>query len=331
MQAQLSSAVAFLSRPPMLIAQQGTVQSIPNNANTPVTMDTPVYDNYGGLSNFSDLSAYTVAPGADGIYLITGGATLSTATTTQSVASLYIINGTTIVWGDTFTSSAGATYERPMSFDLVALNAGDVIRLHAFQNTGGAINTAVNVSGFPFLQLRWVATLSGTAGLAPPNPRTWSLGDVATPAMFNTEIRNAVRFLSYVPYCRAAQTTLQSVPNSTLTAITGFTDYNDNYSAFASDTWTCPVSGTYLVMAKVGVNTAANLQIALEAVISSTPANYYGDSVLGAGNTHASIVKTLRLTAGDTIKPACVQASGGANNTITGNSSTRFCALWMSA
>jgi hypothetical protein len=330
MQSQLSNAVRFLAAPPMVLAEQQSAQSIPNSAYTGVTLDTPIYDNYQGFNNPADLAVYQVASGAAGIYLLTGRVALATSSTTAFLGALYSVNGTNIGHGDGVTSQPGISYLTPTVYDLVRLNASDIVRLATYQSTGAAINTFIGLS-CPSLTLRWVATQAGTAGLSPPNPRTWALNDASTALMFNTEIRDAVRFLSYPPYCRAVQGTIQSIPNNTFTTFTNIAPGLDNYSAWSGSTWTCPVSGTYLCTAAAGIG-SANVQMGLKTVISSVSNTYFGTSLQGpAGNGHAGMAKTLRLSAGDTIQPGLTQNSGAAANTVVAIASTRFCALWMSA
>jgi len=73
--------------------------------------------------------------------------------------------------------------------ELIDLAAGDYIETWAYQNSGGAINTAGTTEGDCWAALSLVATGTTTATLWTP-PRTWADGDVLSPAMLNTHLRD---------------------------------------------------------------------------------------------------------------------------------------------
>jgi hypothetical protein len=106
----------------------------------------------------------------------------------------------------------------------------------------------------------------------------------------------------------------------------------DNYSAYntGTDTWTAPVSGTYLIIAQVGWSNAgaASYIAEIQAVVSSVTTLYRLAAALGQANTTTVGFKHLRMTAGDTVQLFGRQNSGGNLNTVA--SETRMSILWRS-
>jgi hypothetical protein len=338
---QLSEAVSFLTFPPAFSGQQlSTGGNIPSGADTDVVLETQLWDSYNAFGDVN-FKKYTVPAGCGGVWLAIGGVPFNAGSTTSNFQALLDVNSGTFTTGSKFPSAASATC-CPLVADLLFLNAGDTVALAGFQNTGGTVNLVNAGNRHPFLNLSWAATTTGTAGLAPPSPRTWAANDLCastgsggTTGNFNTEIRNAVRFLSFVPFCRVVQGSAQSgIATGTDTLMTGFTPAagQDNYSAYSSGTtWTAPVAGTYLIGAQVGWSNSSNASYytQIKAVVSSVTTTYVMGSGQGQANTAFTGLMHLRMTAGDTIQLFGRQNSGGNLSTVAAD--TRMFILWRSA
>lgn len=130
----------FLLNPPIAQITQGSVQSIPNSAVTPVTFDSTVNDSYGGHSNITNNSRYTAQ--VTGWYLVIGVAAFATNGTGVRVARL-LKNGSSVVYFDVWAQAvtAASTPTATATAGILQLNAGDYVELGAYQTSGGALTT----------------------------------------------------------------------------------------------------------------------------------------------------------------------------------------------
>lgn len=338
MNTELANAVTFLTAPPAFAGRQLTsAQSIPNNADTNVALETILYDNYSGF-NDNTFKKWTVPAGCAGVYLALGGVAFNAGSTTSNFIAKLNVNNGTFYTGSAFPSAASSTCA-PIVADLLILNDGDTVAIAGNQNTGVSQNVVNTNSRAPYLNLCWVSKQAGTSGITPVSPRTWAANDLCTSTgaggNFNNEIRNAVRFLAFPPFCRvgqsSAQTGIGSGADVHITGLgpgTGF----DNYSAYntGTDIWTCPVTGTYLIGAQVAWSAGAGASYAtmIKATVSSVATTYHLASGLGQANTTFVGARQLRMTAGDTVQLFGRQNSGGGLNTVAAN--TRMWLLWRS-
>jgi hypothetical protein len=320
---QLSQAIAYLVSPPAFIGQQATTQSISGGVNTNVVLDKPVFDNYLSQNDVGFIK-YNTPAGCGGIWLANGVVAYG-GTSGANFDAFLNVNGSPVS-GFAYPNRSSI---QPAVTDLISMTPGQYVCLMAL--AGVNVSTATGANNFSYLNLRWVANASGTAGLTPPNPATWTPGQLCTATNFNTEIYNAVSFLSYVPYFRAAQTASQAVATSSNTAMTSMAATLDNYGSFASNTWTCQVAGTYLVGHQTGFTASAGAAYAASLItkIGGTNATYWTGATAGNTSTIVGGTKTFRFGAGDTVKLAGWQNSGGNLNTQGAN--TRFFTLWLSS
>ncbi|TVZ01280.1 hypothetical protein EAS64_33925 [Trebonia kvetii] len=283
---------------------------------------------------------------------------------TPSGGSAQVISGERV--------QANATRVEPGCADLIAVSAGDTLQLAGFHTTGSAVNTwvstpatpavAYNDFASPLFTTRWVAMASATSAqngvvnvpvpyqwtsadealytrqavqLALPNPITWSSLEEATAARFNTDIRNSVLFLSNVPVMRVqANGSPGSIASGGAGKITGLQSTIDNWGAWSAttNTWTCPLSGLYLVYGQVGwpaQGAAFSTAAQVNANLSGSSVSYQGANAYST--TPAAIVfKQMRFTAGDTMQLYGYQNSGSSivPSILT---NTRLFTLWMSA
>lgn len=140
----LRDALNFLLNPPMAVVYQNTVQSIPNNAFTPVTFDLSLTDTYSGHSNSTNNSRYTGQ--VPGWYDLDGAFSLA-ANGTGVRDGAWAKNGAAITTpgaGTTVAGNAGWTATQAMPGLQVFLNgAGDYVELWVIQTAGAALNTNI--------------------------------------------------------------------------------------------------------------------------------------------------------------------------------------------
>jgi hypothetical protein len=275
----------------------------------------------------------------------------------------------TVISGERIQSNG--TRVEPDCADLISANAGDTFQICGFHTTGTSVNTWVSTSSTPavayndfaspLMTARWVASSSNVPGgvihvavpagwvndftaiaqtvnltLTAPNPGTWTSLQEATGAQFNSDIRNSVLFLSHVPACRTwANGTIGSIASGgSGSAVTGMQATIDNWSAFnpATNTWTAPISGSYLLYGQVGFPTQASAFTAsayLFCTISGSTFTYNGANAFSA-TPAGTVMKQLRRTAGDKVQLFGFQNFGSAL-TPSSQTNTRFFALWQSA
>lgn len=355
--AQLSAPMSFLMRKPMFQgAQQQAVQSVSPNTWTGITLDTEIYDPWSMHNDSSDTSRIIIPYGCDGIYLVQGCIPfLPTATGAYVYSAGIMHNGTVTAAGDKLAYESGQIQSG--AADLVVCAQGDYLQLGGWCTYTSAVDTNINVGSAgtvqylnyatPLMTGRWVAasgqslpggTFSGgayngiTVGI--PDPATWAANEEATANLFNSNIRNSVLFLANVPVFRATMTgTPAEIPSGTNTQVTGLVETIDNWGAFnaSTSTWTCPLSGAYLVIGSAGFNsesTAFTQSSSAHCVQSGTTNNYSGSGGYAVWNTE-QVMRTLRFTAGDTMQLYTYQNSGS-SLTLNGAADNRLCALWVS-
>lgn len=158
--AQLMAAVNFLMAPPRAELRQATLQSIPNNTWTAITLDTEDADytpdgannQHDNVTNNSRFTA--VYPGR---YAVGGGSALvANATARRGVR--YAVNGTAVQAQEALIAATAANgISVPARMKTVFLNIGDYLEIQAFQESGGALNTAPGTGG-PHMTVIWVAS-----------------------------------------------------------------------------------------------------------------------------------------------------------------------------
>jgi hypothetical protein len=155
-------------------------------------------------------------------------------------------------------------------------------------------------------------------------------------AFLNQQCRDIIRFLAYPPLVRAVPQTTQSIPSQTFpsaTQITGFASTIDTFSGFASNAYTVPVSGVYLVYGQVYWAGSTSAFACGTGVSISGGTIQWGTLFRYNGGTARTLCSTfrrhMRLTAGQTITLFGTQNVGSAMNTVlvTGNSS-KLIAVW---
>lgn len=153
----------------------------------------------------------------------------------------------------------------------------------------------------------------------------------------NQQVRDVCNLLAFPPAARAASNTTQSLNSQTFPAGTQITTLGSNnidtYSAFSSNTYTCPVAGLYLVYGQVyvagsaaGFNLAAGVQVNAGTIQWGVRNASVGTSAV---TTCATFRQHIRLNVGDTVKLYGTQDSGSAMNTTSSSPAfSKLIVLW---
>jgi len=151
----ITDSINFLTNPPNFVGTQSVAQSIPNATWTAITLDTAQTDPYSGHSNVTNSSRYTCQSAAPGWYTVCGVIAYSPNSTGFRTARLQI-NGTGIS-GMTSYGPNNGTAEAIIITSVrdIFLNIGDYVEVAGYQNSGGALNTAVSPSPASGLWLRF--------------------------------------------------------------------------------------------------------------------------------------------------------------------------------
>lgn len=364
LRADVSGAVQLLAQPPMLLAQQGNAQTIPNSNETGMALDTEVYDNYNGHSLASGSSTSSYFGMLPGWYLAQAAAPLdyTAGAGTMGVSVAANIGGAGgVVFGGERVPNSSATPQRafPVAAKLVEMtNTGtyggatnDFLFASVFQDSGASQPLYPGTNRFPYVTVQWVGASSGTTGLPVP-PLAVSPSPI-TSAYLNANVRDTINFLLYPPLLEyqynagtqslASQSTLPAVG----TTLPLGSKIVDNYSAYNSSTftWTAPVAGVYWCYNVAAMAGAATI-LALASGLTVTSSNYNsGSPVTLWGGTRTAFAGTriqavacrrrIRLNAGDTVSPAGWQHdSAAAAATVAGNSNewqSRLIIVWRNA
>jgi hypothetical protein len=122
------------------LLRQTVAQSLTSNTWAALTFDVEDLDNDGGHSTVTNTSRYTAQTAgwlrAEGLVCITAGG--------SQRGARWAVNGTPINAGQVqLNAPAAGSADIPACGRLIFLNVGDYIELQGFQNSGGALNTAV--------------------------------------------------------------------------------------------------------------------------------------------------------------------------------------------
>ena len=158
-------------------------------------------------------------------------------------------------------------------------------------------------------------------------------------AFLNQQCRDIVNFLSYPPMLRASTSATQSIASGTFPTgvqVTQLSANLDNFSGFASNTYTVPVSGVYFVYGQVyyagsTAATAFGAGISVNGGTVTWGTMFRSDTTSGAQSLCATVRRHLRLTAGQTITLEAFQNSGSSVSTVAVTSNhSLLLAVWRS-
>jgi len=327
LRADVSDAVAFLSYKPLFAAQDTNGGAVSGTGTLGVA--TELYDNWNGHNGSAIDQYYCQLPG---YYLARSVIPFLYSSATQALfcgGFSAVNNGAAVAntWGG--RNLAGSTRNAvAITCDLIPQTitgaiggSGDYIQFNLFAGASTTLQTAS--TQLPAVCLRWVSALTGTQPLpVPANPAWVSPPSYVTSAFLNANIRDTIRFLLYPPVGKAIYTagssTLpsQAFPAGTVVPLT--TAVVDNYGAFttgASAAYTAPVAGNYFCYGQFALAANANSTGYCAGLSVAGGTTQWGDSVFKVSDTvggGATVMKRLRLTAGQTVQLVACQGSGGA-------------------
>lgn len=149
----VSAVLNFLLAKPTFLGLQTVAQSIANNSDVAINFDTESVDSAGGHSTVTNTSRYTAVYA--GWYVVGGGISYSGNATGVRLTN-WGVNGSTLAGtGTSFVGSTAASNRLPARWHRIFLNVGDYIQLFSFQNSGGALNSAVVGVEQPSFNLAW--------------------------------------------------------------------------------------------------------------------------------------------------------------------------------
>lgn len=134
------------SERPYAVLRQSVAQSIPNNALTPILMDSEDIDTAAGHSTTSNTARWTCPSGEAGWYSAAGVyVAAGTSTSGGRLACLLVDNATR--YGQASTTGnpglAGGSEIAVCISDRFYLAVGDNVQLCAYQNSGGSLATSL--------------------------------------------------------------------------------------------------------------------------------------------------------------------------------------------
>jgi hypothetical protein len=290
-------------------------------------------------------------------------------------AQLILNQGQPCAYGGQMAVGSSAGYVSPLVADLEYLAAGSVIQLSGTETSGSGATTYIPSStpltavgdmmaGGPQLSLRWMGGGSGvslgTGGvypggtyqgltangpvnltypalqLGPVTEATWTDGEEATAALFNSNIRNAILMLANPPVFRiSVPATGTSVPPSTWTAITNMTAQFDTWNGLGSSTstWTCPLAGLYVLGGAANYPTEAtafNASTSIMVTSGGTTTRWLGQQA-SALSPISTVLRHVRLNAGDTVQLGAYHNYSSALTTGIHTHSVYMFGAWVSA
>ncbi len=163
-------------------------------------------------------------------------------------------------------------------------------------------------------------------------------------AFLNQQCRDVIRFLSYPPLLRAAQTQAQSIstsgfpptpggnPSNQITnlSVAGGSNGIDTFSGFASNAWTVPVAGAYLVYGQIPY-AGSTSAFSCSCGVSVNGGTILWGTVLRASTTGGAQVMTpafrrlMRFAKNDAVTLWAYQGAGSSMNTV--NNTVQFAKL----
>lgn len=345
LRADVADAVALLLQRPLFTGQRTLGDSWSSTADLGLPMDAELTDTWGGHLAPPGTGTGSYWCQLPGWYLCSARVPFAY---TSSTPAPFMTGFQGVSGGSAFGPWHGAVTVNgstsgtviPQAVDLIQLanagapnGSGDYVQPVARQDSGGSVSLQSLSYCMPTVTVRWVCAASGTHPL--PVPPLTPVPSPITSAWLNANVRDAIRFLTYPPVMKAhyvagtaalAGSSLagpQPVPLSTADV--------DTYGGLSGSTYTAPVAGRYLLAGQVNLAaSSAAAQYACGVAVNGTP--YWGRVVQFSGTSlagGASIVKRLRLNAGDQVTLIASQTSGAAVAYSTSVSNqTRLIALW---
>lgn len=224
------------------------VQSLTNNARTAISWQATTYQTGIGWSSGTNPTRLTVS--VSGMYLLVANIPFANVGGGRRGVG-WRANGGATAWDMQLHPANGV--DTANAVELIDLVAGDYIEVYAYQNSGGALNTAGTTEGNVWAALSLFAT--GPDGLAPWVPtKTWVSGDILSPSLLNTHIRDQTlslrNFKGAGAKCWISED--QSISQAQRTALTWDRSTRNVGGIWdGSSKFIAPVDGIYMLQADI--------------------------------------------------------------------------------
>jgi len=171
--------------------------------------------------------------------------------------------------------------------------------------------------------------------LSVPAPPVRAAGTRLTAAVYGSDVTDDINFLANVPQFLGTQTSVQSIPNTTVTAILIDTEKTDTYDGHSTVTntsrYTCQTgaAGWYLVVGSV-LWAASNLGSRSVGVSKNgvSQGSVSVDCSRLDVNPNLTATALVQLAVGDYVEVVAYQSTGGASSTAAGS---YMAAFWVHA
>lgn len=162
--------------------------------------------------------------------------------------------------------------------------------------------------------------------LPPPAPRTWSVNDLVSAALLNTNIRDAVNFLTNPPTFVGYQATGQAIPTSVWTGMAIDSNVTDTYNGHSTVTnntrYVAQQPGWYAAMCDTVWPSAAGTGRRGSEIYKNGAAPLYRNEILvgtvSSGGTPS--ITLVQLAVADYVEGRCFQDSGASATLGVGSS-----------
>lgn len=351
----------LMNYPPMLnVSGQNGLNVSANAVNTISWSNTPLTDNYSGLSN----NTVYIVP-VSGLYFCHANFTLWPGATTGTALAGITVNGTRYFGGAYNIPSIPTVYPGCSVTRVLDLQKGDTVS--AFINpTVAATYTTVAMPPSRLVMVWMDAIASSTLSWSPPEVTGFQFQAATPPGtgagqlanIMNTKIANDVNFLLNRPYLMARQSTAQtgltvnSFVSITMQTVAGVVhnSLGDNYGGWsaASNWYAAPVPGWYLAVAEIAAATTTTAPGQLTAGFSVPVSGGIASPASGGGQpdryqalpvssstwpTGATAIGCYYLNTGEHIAPFAMWQSGASTTWSTDIShgfNSHFSVIWLS-
>lgn len=311
--AGIGQVMNLLNMPPLLRATgNGSHTTVANNSTATCVYNSVTYDTYGAYND----STYTYTVPLNGLYLVYNCFPFDNIGTTSTTCGVSI--NSTSYWGPTCATVNGQG-GAASKVQIFSLHAGDTIAPIVYQNSGSSHTGSTTYNGRLIVLFLGMEGAPGTLPSVPDITYSWVAGTPASsmPTLMNEHFANDLLFLTQRPYFMGYQGTAQTgIPMGASTLTIGTTggivhgDAGDNYSGWASNTYTSQRNGYYLAVQETYMATPSLTATPyVMAGFSVTPGGDYGSDFYQSTNQYAgngngaAAVGLYYLRAGDTIIP----------------------------
>ena len=150
----INGPLSYLLSPPIVQGRQTVAQTLTNNTDAAITMDTEDVDSSGMHSTSSNTSRFTAV--YPGWYQCAGSVGFSANATGRRTCQWRVTGGGSMNGsGASFPTTAANVAKVVSPTLLIFLNVGDYAELFGRQESGGGLNTAVSTADQSMASLAW--------------------------------------------------------------------------------------------------------------------------------------------------------------------------------